>query len=301
MPENGLNSDGMSVRFAPSPTGRFHIGNLRTAWISHLFARELGLRWIVRFEDIDRPRVIAGAQEVQLEDMRKLGLVPDEVAVQSLRHSLHEALFRKAVETGKVYPCYCSRKEILQNLEELASAPHQEAPIYNGCCRGPKNRAPSEHPTIAWRFLNPEDEQGWQDFIIARTDADESGFVPSYHWACAIDDHEGDHKLLVRASDLAHVISQQRLVHQWVGKITGKLRPYPAVFHTALIVSDDRHRLEKRTRGVTLPELMENGTSAQSLLRVFENSLNKKLIEEFNSGKLWGETPEEMTLSELFA
>src|SRR6185312_17052083 len=98
----------MSVRFAPSPTGKFHVGNLRTAWISHIFSRYLGQPWIVRFEDIDQPRVVAGALQWQLDDLRKLGMVPDRVLVQSERLARHEALFRDAVAAGQVYPCTCS-------------------------------------------------------------------------------------------------------------------------------------------------------------------------------------------------
>jgi len=71
------------VRYAPSPTGRLHLGNLRTAWVSERWARSLSLPWVVRFEDIDRPRVISGSQEQQLADMRALGLKPDVVLVQS--------------------------------------------------------------------------------------------------------------------------------------------------------------------------------------------------------------------------
>src|SRR5271157_4598918 len=100
----------MSIRFAPSPTGTFHLGNLRTAWISHEFARSLKLPWVVRFEDIDKPRVVPGAMQKQLEDLQFLNLIPDQVLIQSEFHSRHESLFRKAVDSGQVYPCTCSRK-----------------------------------------------------------------------------------------------------------------------------------------------------------------------------------------------
>src|SRR6185437_14145850 len=106
----------MSVRFAPSPPGRFHIGNLRTAWISHEFARVLNFPWVVRFEDIDQPRVLPGAQQTQLDDMAALGLIPDRVLTQSHQNTRHEDLFRAAIDKNQIYPCTCSRKEVLESL-----------------------------------------------------------------------------------------------------------------------------------------------------------------------------------------
>jgi glutamyl/glutaminyl-tRNA synthetase len=283
----------MSVRFAPSPTGTFHLGNLRTAWISHHFAEKLGMPWVVRFEDIDTPRVLQGSMESQLADMRALGLEPDRILVQSENHARHLSLFEQAAKSGAIYPCSCSRKEVLESLRQMASAPHGEAPIYDGRCRDPKHRKPAAHPTLAWRFLNPEDPSGHQDFVVARTNAEGGEFAPSYHWACAIDDYDGDHALLVRAWDLEHVIPQQRLIHQWMGKRVEKQeathRPYPAVFHCSLVVADDGHRLEKRTRGVTMSELQAAGVSPREIAERFATSFDEIRIREFAPGKIWGE------------
>ncbi|HVK60216.1 MAG TPA: glutamate--tRNA ligase family protein, partial [Bdellovibrionales bacterium] len=201
------------VRFAPSPTGRFHIGNLRTAWISYKLSRQLQLPWIVRFEDIDRPRVLAGAQEQQLADMRALGLVPDQVLVQSDFEERHWQLLIRAIEDGVIYPCDCSRKEVQQALSGLASAPHAELAAYSGHCRPLSRRELKSVDSIAWRFRMPL-ESGIQDFIVARTSpqlsengaSDRASFTPSYHWACAIDDFDGRYDWIVRSSDLAHAL-----------------------------------------------------------------------------------------------
>lgn len=112
------------VRFAPSPTGLFHVGNLRTAWISRELARAWSQPWVVRFEDIDGPRVLAGSQEAQLADMATLGLRPDELVVQSLAHGRHWQVFERAVAERRVYPCFCSRKDVREALEGAGSAPH---------------------------------------------------------------------------------------------------------------------------------------------------------------------------------
>ena len=278
------------------------MGNLRTAWVSHEFARSLKLPWIVRFEDIDKPRVVPGAIQKQLEDLKFLNLIPDQVLIQSDFHSRHESLFHKAVDSGQVYPCTCSRKEVLESLQQMASAPHATAPmaIYDGRCRDQNNRKPSNGlATLAWRFKNPENPDGSQDFIIARTDPRGGEFVPAYHWACAIDDYDGDHLLLVRASDLSQVIAQQRAIFSWVGETEATIKPYPAVFHTALVVSNDGHRLEKRTRGITLDELRDNKIDVREMIARFEKSFNRAEIKTFAPGKIWGEIPDQIRLSNL--
>src|SRR5262245_10745589 len=119
----------MGVRFAPSPTGRLHIGNLRTAWISHWWSKSLGLKWVLRFEDIDKPRNVSGSQEQQLSNLEQLGLIPDEIIVQSQNFERHWQIFVKGVESHKFYPCFCSRKDL---IETLASAPHSKPPTYSG-------------------------------------------------------------------------------------------------------------------------------------------------------------------------
>src|SRR5579885_838168 len=182
----------MGIRFAPSPTGAFHVGNLRTAWISWKWSRALGEPWVVRVEDIDAPRVVAGARERQLKELARLGLVPDSLLIQSARAARHLELFEKGVREGALYPCFCSRKE----LAALASAPHGETPGYTGRCRALATdeavRASRAHalPTLAWRF-RAGDPSGRDDVVVARTSPRlaESGlplepatFVPAYHW-----------------------------------------------------------------------------------------------------------------------
>jgi glutamyl-tRNA synthetase len=304
LPPQLLNPQLRGVRFAPSPTGSFHVGNLRTAWISWELARRTGQPWIVRFEDIDQPRVQANAQMRQLEDMRVLGLLPDEVLIQTQAHARHRAVFEQAMSVGQVYPCTCSRKEVQAALGQLASAPHspnaQEA-IYSGHCRelAPSRiqeasiSHPHPHPTVAWRF-RMEDPSGTRDFIVARTERVSAGadaFAPSYHWACAIDDADGKYALLVRAWDLAPVLEQQRAIQSWLGGAT------PEVFHTSLVVSDDGSRLEKRTRGVTLAELEESGLSPEEIVRKFASSF--RLPESAGNDGLWGEPKKQLKLSEL--
>ena len=266
----------LGVRFAPSPTGRFHVGNLRTAWISFVLARELGEPWVVRFEDIDGPRVLAGAREQQLEDLFKLGLRPDQQSLQSERHHRHFELFQRARFEGRVYPCFCSRKDVQDALAGMASAPHAVTAIYSGQCRN-SQAVPADfsNASIAWR-LKLAEERGALDPIIARSKPIKTwgdpvlphDFEPAYNWACAIDDGDGNYSWIVRASDLASVLGLQREIQRQLSLST------PKVFHTALVTQNDGHRLEKRTAGVTLDELSARGVSSTELLALFKKSFH---------------------------
>ena len=260
------------VRFAPSPTGRFHLGNLRTALLSQELARRLGQPWAIRFEDIDTLRVIPGAREQQLQDLADLGLIPDRITLQSENHARHEALFRKALREGQLYPCTCSRREVQLALAQAASAPHVPVPAYSGHCRPSEQKLwdPDQLPpfpalqgeTLGWRF-RMDSPDGRDDFIAARTGRDGQAYSPAYPWACAIDDADEGHLWLVRASDLASALAAQRAIQKWMG-----LRDFPSVIHAALVTQDDGARLEKRTQGATLPEILKQRTASDAVREI---------------------------------
>jgi glutamyl-tRNA synthetase len=295
------------VRFAPSPTGRFHVGNLRTAWIANVFAQTHKLPLIVRMEDIDKPRVLSGARAQQLVDMENIGVQANRVYEQSANHSRHWSLFQWAASQGLIYACDCSRKEVQQELAGLASAPHSAHAIYSGHCRarGSVEITSAKTESLAWRF-KMGDPSGQQDFIIARTPPvslaalKEDDFVPAYHWACAIDDFDGRYQLLVRAWDLEDSARLQRAIQTWLLKDAGADLQYPAIFHTALITKNDGNRLEKRTLGVTLPELSANGISPSELQRLFALSFDSKLLISLPApNALLGETFKTLSLESL--
>lgn len=300
------------IRFAPSPTGQFHIGNLRTAWISYQWSRALERPWVVRFEDIDKLRVVAGALDQQLADLHLLGLSPDLTLVQSRFRGRHLELFRLARRLGAVYLCNCSRKEVQTSLAGLASASHEGvAPVYSGHCRlnavDPKSvalDAPTSAAGIAWRFQMPR-QDGRNDFIIARTSGTESddGFIPAYHWACAIDDFDGAYDLIVRSLDLAPALTLQRAIQSWIATAEKKDLPLIRAFHTSLVTQDDGHRLEKRTTGVTLHELFSAEWSVDRLREAFAKSFDRSLLvdESFDTEGLAREPREQISLRELLS
>ena len=255
---------------------------LRTAWISHSLARALDLPWVVRYEDIDKPRVLNGARDAQAADLHALGLRADFELLQSDFEDRHWSLFEKAVASGQVYPCDCSRRDV---QFAIASAPHDGvAPIYSGRCRTfPTTRNFAASETIAWRFRSAP-ESGSEDFIVARSQPtlingrpDRVGFVPAYHWACAIDDYDGGYDILVRSLDLLPAARVQRSIHSWLSSIE-IARAVPRLFHTSLVVDNSGHRLEKRTRGVKLSELVSLGITPADLVARFERSFDNNLL-----------------------
>lgn len=288
------------VRFAPSPTGKFHVGNLRTAWISYQLAKLYQLPWVVRFEDIDSPRVVAGAREDQTQDLYKLGLKADLELLQSEFRDRHWSTFKRAVDEKQIYACDCSRKEVQAALSTMASAPHTVAPTYSGRCRTMDGRVLEASETLAWRF-KMDDPSGKDDFIIARTSKEldskgiphEPSFTPSYHWACAIDDHDGNYDLLVRSSDLRESLAPQRAIQNWLGR-----KQSIPVFHTALVTQNDGRRLEKRTAGVTLLELEEDGIHSQKLIQLFSRSFELK-VNSFSIDPMFGEVNQTLSLLQL--
>lgn len=303
------------IRYAPSPTGILHVGNLRTAWISQRLAQALGESWIVRFDDIDTPRVIAGAKQQQEQDFRALGLIADEVIVQSQRHPRHSELFHIARTAGLIYPCDCSRKDVARQTQELASfasAPHAALPPYSGRCRHRDGEPLANFLTqdsLAWRWKMQSDATGRHDPIVLRTrDSATLEVLPGYHWACAIDDADGDYRLLVRAWDLAESELIQKPLRLWVRSLRGEAVSAgdSLVFHTSLVVQADGKRLEKRTQGITLKELTAQGILPTALVGIFARSFREAdaliAIEKTERGEtssLLGEPIRHLELPEL--
>ena len=269
-------------RYAPSPTGTTHLGNASTALLAWLSVRARGGEYVMRMEDLDRPRVIAGSADSILSDLRWLGLDWEEGPdvggpfapyAQSERTTWYAAAFEKLRAAGLVYPCFCSRKDIL-SAASAPQAPGDEA-RYPGTCRDlPRDelaRRLAAGRAHAWRFrvdaadLVPftdlvrgryECEPGSiGDFVVRRADG-----VPAYQLAVVVDDIAMNINEVVRGEDLLASTARQRLLYRALGA------PPPAFAHVPLLVGDDGVRLSKRHRGVTLQELRETGESAESIV-----------------------------------
>jgi glutamyl-tRNA synthetase len=264
-------------RFAPSPTGPLHIGNLRTALLAWLFARSAGARFLVRVEDLDRSRVRPGIEEAQLADLRAIGLDWDGPIVrQSERMGLYEEAVERLDAEGLVYPCYCTRKEI----RAAVSAPHgiAAADRYPGTCRGltkaeravkeasgrpPALRVRAEGVRIAFedRLLGYKEGET-DDFAVRRNDG-----APAYQLAVVVDDADQGIGEVVRGADLVDSTPRQILLARLLGL------PVPRYAHVTLVLGPDGGRLAKRHGAVTLGDRAAQGDGPEELLAWMARSL----------------------------
>jgi glutamyl-tRNA synthetase len=241
-------------RFAPSPSGDLHVGNLRTGLLAWLFARSSGRRFVLRVEDLDRVR--AGAEAQQLDDLAALGLDWDGDVE---RQSEHRDRFDDAVATleaaGLTYPCFCTRREV----QEAPSAPHLPPGAYPGTCRNltadEQAVRAAERPAAlrlraevtSWTVhdvLHGDVEGAVDDLVLRRNDG-----VPAYNLAVVVDDAAQDVDQVVRADDLLTSAPRQA----YLASLLGHREPVYA--HVPLAVNTQGVRLAKRDGAVTLADL----------------------------------------------
>ena len=261
----------MITRFAPSPTGRLHLGHAFSAVLGHARAREVGGEFLVRIEDLDpgrsRPEFVDGI----FEDLKWLGLDWDEpVLVQSQRSAKYDAALSKLRERGLVYACFCTRADIAAALE----APHEIQAHYPGTCRGlpddPARRTTAPH---SWRLDSskaisavglPGWREGDQRYRSARTDIDDvilarKDAPAAYHLACVVDDSDSGVTLVTRAADLRSSTPVQRLLQTLLNL------PELAFLHHPIVAHADGRRLAKRDHAPTLTAMRESGVDGPAL------------------------------------
>jgi glutamyl-tRNA synthetase len=258
-------------RFAPSPTGVLHVGNLRTALLAWLFARSQGARFAMRVEDLDAGRVRPGLEAGQLDDLRAIGLDWDGPVVrQSERGQLYAGALERLGAEGLLYRCWCTRAEI----REAASASHGELPegAYPGTCLALSaaevaQREASGRPP-AWRVradgtrvtftdrLRGETTGEVDDFVVRRNDG-----AYAYNLAVVVDDADQGIGEVVRGADLLDSTPRQL----WLGARLGV--DAPAHAHVPLMLGPDGARLAKRHGAVTLADRAALGQSPQDVRR----------------------------------
>lgn len=259
-------------RFAPSPTGRLHLGHAYSALIGHDRALESGGRFLLRIEDLDRTRSRPEFVEGIVEDLHWLGLSwDDRIVFQSQRGSAYERALEHLRDRGLAYPCFCTRSDIAAALE----APHGSMVAYPGTCRGlpddPERRSKMSH---SWRLdvgkaLEIVGLPSWtevdgsrfastrkdfDDVILARKDA-----PGSYHLACIVDDFESGVTLVTRACDLRSSTPVQRLLQGLLGF------PEPIYLHHSLVAHADGRRLAKRDFAPTLAAMRGCGADGRDV------------------------------------
>ncbi len=267
----------MTGRFAPSPTGELHVGNLRTALLAWLLARSAGRPFLVRMEDLDRANSTAPNEHAQLADLRRLGLDWDGAVVrQSERFARYEAAIAELTSDGLTYECFCTRREI----REAAAAPHgpQLEGAYPGTCRklssAQRARWRRERPPALRLRAGPDivtvDDVlagpytgGSDDLVLRRNDG-----VPAYNLAVVVDDAAQGVTEVVRGRDLLESTPRQVLLARLLG-----LPPVVRYAHVPLVVGADGQRLAKRHGAVTLGALAASGVPAARVTAALAASL----------------------------
>ena len=263
----------MKGRFAPSPSGRMHLGNLFSALLAWLDARSAGGTLVFRTEDLDPDRCTRERARQVMDDLRWLGLDWDEGGAepeycQSARSGYYADAFRRLEELGLIYPCYCTRAERL-----AASAPHRSdgLSVYNGRCRAltqaqreelSRTRRPAWRIAVSDRQISfPDLCQGTYtenlardcgDFILRRSDG-----VYAYQLAVVVDDADMGVTQVVRGSDLLSSAPRQLWLQQQLGL------PHPEYGHVPLLLAPDGRRLAKRDRDQELGQLQRQYTAQE--------------------------------------
>ncbi|MBB6636529.1 glutamate--tRNA ligase [Cohnella thailandensis] len=308
-------SDKVRVRYAPSPTGHLHIGNARTAIFNYLFARHHGGEFIIRIEDTDVKRNVAGGEESQLKYLKWLGVDWDESVDkvgqygpyrQTERLDIYREYWRQLIDNGQAYRCYCTEEELEKEREEQSA--RGETPRYSGKCRrlsdADRARLEAEGRVASVRFRVPEGKtyafddmvkgeisfksEEFGDFVIVKKDG-----IPTYNYAVALDDHLMAITHVLRGEDHITNTPRQLMVyeaHGWEPPIFG---------HMTLIVNESRKKLSKRDESIIqFIEQYDNlGYSSEALFNFItllgwspegeeEIFTRERLIEIFDANRL---------------
>ena len=264
-------------RFAPSPSGRMHLGNLFCSLLAWLSAKRSGGRVVLRVEDLDAERCPPKYAALLEEDLRWLGLFWDEGGslggprgpyYQSQRSEIYQKYFDRLAAEGRLYPCFCSRSQL-----HAASAPHRAdgTPVYPGTCRALREeeirRRAAQRPP-AWRLRVGREtigfadgNLGWYqeylpddcgDFVLRRWDG-----VYAYQLAVVVDDALMGVTQVVRGADLLQSTPRQIYLYRLLGL------PQPRFYHLPLLLAPDGRRLSKRDGDVSLETLKSRFTPAE--------------------------------------
>lgn len=273
------------TRFAPSPTGRLHLGHVLAAQVAWSLANDSGGCFLLRHEDIDGPRVRGEFYQGIEEDLTWLGLDWEGLPLrQSTRTEAYEAALSSLLDQGLIYPCFCTRKEIQEEWSRMTSAPQgPEGPVYPGICRGmPSDTSQAKIDSgmpHAWRLdsrkaaelsgpltihdlrfgtirVNPEVTG---DVVLSRKD-----IGTAYHLAVVVDDAFQKITHVTRGEDLLPSTHVHRLL-----QVLLKL-PEPLYLHHALMLDEDGRRLAKRNDSLSIQSLRKKGMSPSDVLAMIK-------------------------------
>ncbi len=270
------------VRFAPSPTGYPHVGNIRTALFNWLYARHTGGVFIVRIEDTDVARKVEGALEAILDGLRWLGLDWDEGPevggkygpyFQSQRLDFYREAANRLVEQGDAYRCYCSPERMAEMRAEQQK--RKQSPGYDRRCRDlsetERTQKETEGITPVVRFKMPLEGQTsfsdiiWGEITVENSTLDDyvllkSDGYPTYHLANVVDDYLMEISHVLRAEEWLSSVPRHKLLYQALGY------EMPQLAHLPMILGPDRSKLSKRHGAVSIIEYREQGYLPEAML-----------------------------------
>lgn len=269
-------------RYAPSPTGDLHLGNLRTALLAWLHARLQGGEFFLRMEDLDTPRTVSGAASRILRDLEWLGLDWDgDVLYQSQRHGVYQAALDQLSSHGLIYDCFCSRKDI----QTAVSAPHGKNGVYPGTCLNitaeqiqakRRTKTPAQRVKVAAAKITFDDQcLGLQqqvlaeqvgDFVVKRADG-----LFAYQLAVVVDDVAQGVTDVVRGADLIDSTARQIYLVQLltVSDHQSEIR----YCHVPLMMDDSGSRMAKRDGSESIQAWQQAGNNKQQLVAYLAASL----------------------------
>jgi glutamyl-tRNA synthetase len=261
------------TRFAPSPTGEMHIGNVRTALFEYLTAKGQGGKFLMRIEDTDRERFVEGSSERIIESLKWLGIYPenlDNLIVQSQRLEIYREAAFKLVEEGKAYICTCSKEKL--EAERKKQEAEKRPTGYAGTCRE-LNISPDEVKEGEYvirmkmpkegKVVVPDLIRGDVEFDLALSDDQvilKSDGFPTYHLAAIIDDHEMGITDVIRGEEWLSSTPKHLILYQMFG-----WEP-PRFGHLPLILATDRTKLSKRHGAVSLTEYRNLGYLPEAIV-----------------------------------
>ena len=252
----------LRVRFAPSPTGYFHVGSARTSLFNWLFARQQGASFVLRIEDTDEERSRSEWLDGIVEMMAWLGMEPDEGPVmQSSLRTHHEGVIDLLLSSGALYPCDCSRDSIDARTKD------RERPGYDGHCR---DRGLERDENTALRFRTPDSGEvvvedlvrgtvtfandSFDDFVVVKSTGQ-----PLFALANAVDDREMGISHVIRGEDLLPTTPKQLLIWQAIDEASGAPVPLPIFAHLPMLVNEQRKKLSKRKDPVAVELYRDQG------------------------------------------
>ncbi len=280
-------------RYAPSPTGDLHLGNLRTALVAWLHARLQNGRFLLRMEDIDTTRVVKGSAEQILHDLEWLGLDWDgEVVYQSQRLDLYRDAMSVLETKGLVYPCFCSRRDV----REAAQAPHGGEVIYPGTCRVLDAVQIEQQRLLkppAYRIkVSAELADQCGDFILKRAD-----HLYAYQLVVVVDDLDQQVTQVVRGADLINSTARQQFLANQLNEDSSVV----SYWHAPLMLDKQGERMAKRDGSLSIAAWQhETKGDADQLVTFLLQSLGLKSLGPSSTDNLTAEQAlDEISINEL--